>query len=749
MSRVAELEDQIRARPEDVELRAVHADAVLERGEPGDRLQGQLIQLALAGERGDAQAARQAWSMQRKARARLVNAIDRKYVLGMTWRHGSVEAISIELRAWSGATALHQARTTAALTDLFAAPEVFALRALDTRPAGDVHVETVVAMLRHLPIRWLGVSGACPTADELAIMRSLPHLDGLGLHTHEPEAVLAMLARQPWLRDLELSTGVQGPQLAQLIHDYPQLTRLVLYGIDAEHPELGAILDGALPELRDVGVMGTVPVTSWMLRKLAASPLLPRLRSLGFCAAAYYDTQAERAWLVAQRGAFAHTALFTRGYQPDLERGHEAGRLGLLLDALGRTAEGIDGHQHHLDHSGNDRIHAGCWGKLANALIANAQPEEALRAADRGIGVMGEDHADAAYLLRTRMWALLQLERYAETAVAAERALEVDAKHAWTWRVLGQAHVELGRAGPALAAYDRSLALAEEPWTFLFRGELRWGRSEDANADLERALSSSDTAIRRRAHTALGSIAYQRGDFVTARSHFVEALASSYRDEPAALIALCATLYRLGDLSIALTTRQVSSFERDVEEEGHLLIALGRPGDVTGIGGAKAIALHELLRTDEAIAVLDNYGVRPSHPEPHCGYRHAVGLVLQGLLARDPSRFAELARLPVEPIALHAALAAGSSCTCVRTSTVAVLAAAIAASDHERAAAIARAFVVSERARSIATPPFLAWDLRSVLRFLPSPLLAAALATLESHAPVEAIDQAARDAAGS
>ena len=114
---VAELEAQIRETPDDVELRAVHADAVLERGEPGDRVRGQLIHLALRGERGDAAAAREAWSMQRKARARLVNALDRRYVLRLGWKHGSVESISLELRMWSGATSLHQARTTAALED--------------------------------------------------------------------------------------------------------------------------------------------------------------------------------------------------------------------------------------------------------------------------------------------------------------------------------------------------------------------------------------------------------------------------------------------------------------------------------------------------------------------------------------------------------------------------------------------------------------------------------------------------------
>ncbi len=57
------LEEQIRAKPEDVTLRAVHGDAVLERGESGDRRRDQLIQLALAGERGDAAAARRAWEL--------------------------------------------------------------------------------------------------------------------------------------------------------------------------------------------------------------------------------------------------------------------------------------------------------------------------------------------------------------------------------------------------------------------------------------------------------------------------------------------------------------------------------------------------------------------------------------------------------------------------------------------------------------------------------------------------------------
>lgn len=742
------LEAQIRAKPEDLELRAVHADAVLERGEPGDRVRGQLIHLALAGERGDQAAARKAWTMQRKARARLVNALDRRYVLRMTWRHGSVESISIELRMWSGGTSLLQARTLAALHDLFAAPEVFALRALDTRPSGDVHVESLVRLVEHLPLRWLGISGACTTPDELAMVRTLPQLDGLGLHTHDPAATLAMLDGQTWLRDLELS-GIRAPfEPAR----FPQLTRLVLYGLDTP-AELEPILE--LPELRDLGLMGTLAVTSWMLQRLEHSPVLPRLRSLGFSAATLYDAQPERDWLIAHREAFAHLRLFAFGFQPDHDRGHEAGRLGLLFDALGRTRDSIDDHQHHLDHSGGDRIHAGCWGRFANALIANAQPAEAVRAAERGLEVMGDAHADAAYLLRTQMWALLQLERYAEAAVAAERALAVDDHHAWTWRVLGQARVELARFDDALAAYDRGILEqgdAPDPWQWLLRGELRWGRGEVAGAvaDLERALPSTDDVIRRRVQTALGSIAYQRGDFVTARGHFVDALASSYRDQPAALIALCATLYQLGELSIALTTRQVATFDGlDGEEQGHLLLALGRPADVpAGIGGAKAMALHALGRTADAIVALDHYGARPNHPEPACGYRHAIGLVLHGLLAGEPARFAELATLPVDPVALHAALLADdSTCTCVRHATVAVLAAAIASGDHARATALATAFAAYQDARLNTHPPALVWDLRSVLRLSPSPLLAAALATLEHGAPTSAIlAQAARGA---
>ena len=395
---IEELEDQIRARPDDIALRAVHADAVLERGEPGDRVRGQLIHLALAGERGDLAAAREAWTMQRKARSRLVNALDRRYVLRMTWRHGSVESISIELRMWSGGTSLLQQRTIAALVELFAAPEVFALRSLDTRPSGDVHVESLLRLVEHLPIRWLGIAGACTTAEELARVRTLPHLDGLGLHTHDPVATLAMLDGQTWLRDLELS-GIRAPFDPAR---FPQLTRLALYGLDSP-AELEPILE--LPELRDLGLMGTVGVTSWLLQRLEHSPVLPRLRSLGFSAAMLYDAQPERAWLVEHRQTFAHVRLFTYGLQPDHDRGHEAGRLGLLLDLLGRTRDSIDEHQHHLDHSGGDRIHAGCWGTLANALIDNAQPGDALRAVDRGLEVMGDGHeheADRVALLQTR-----------------------------------------------------------------------------------------------------------------------------------------------------------------------------------------------------------------------------------------------------------------------------------------------------------------------------------------------------------
>lgn len=755
--RVAELEAQIRATPDDVELRAVYADAVLERGEPGDRVRGQLIHLALRGERGDAAAAREAWSMQRKARARLVNALDRRYVLRLGWKHGSVESISLELRMWSGATSLHQARTTAALEDLFAAPEVFALRALDTRPAGDGHIETIVGLIEHLPLRWLGVAGAAITPKELARLRTLPHLDGLGVHTHEVDAVLALLANQPWLRDLELSTGLRGEHVERIIRDFPQLERLVLYGVDTRMPELTRIFEGALPALRDLGVMANVEVTEWMLRLLVDSPLLPRLRSLGLCAANLYDTEAVRDWLSAHRTPFAKLALFSSGFQPDHDRGHEAGRLGSLFETLGRTREGIDDWQHHLDHSGSDRVHAGCWGRLANALLQNEQHAEGLRAVDHGLEVMGDGLADTAYLLRTRMWALHLLERHAETVVAARRALTEEPKHAWTWRILGDGLVKLGRYDEAMPAYDRAVAEATQHddlvRSHLHRGELRFGRRDDNPVDVERVLSIAEPVeydVRRRALLLQGSLAYRRRDLEQARRCYVEALGDSHRSQPEATRCLIATLVELEQFPVALTTLTIAPTQYDGvrDDRAHVHVAAGNPAEALTLDPAYPMALHALGRTDEAIAALDDYAGNGDHV---CAFRFAAGLLLQGLFSRAShpreaaKLFAKLRDLPSDPVELHAAigrrLRGDSMCTvktCARHATVAALAAAIATHDRGRTHALARAYAAYEDTQ-LAGHPALVWELRFALELLPSPVLAAALATLAYGAPTSGI----------
>ncbi len=770
------LEEQIRAKPDDVTLRAVHGDAILERAESGDRKRGQLIQLALAGERGDAAAARQAWELQRKARARLLNAIDRKYVVRMVWQHGSVASIAIESRSFrTEPDELLEGRTLEALGDLLDEPELFALRSLDTRTAGGMRIEPLVDLVGHLPIRWLGVTN-CSTRAEIALLHTLPQLDGLGIYNDDSAATLAAIDGQTWLRDLELA-GLADSEIDHLTRVHPQLDRLVLYGVGARWVELEPIFQGtALTGLRDLGIMGTGPVTRWMLERLVDSPLLPELRSLGCCAAELFDTEDVRDWFNQHAARFRHVRLFTHGVRPETDRGHEPGRLAMLLDAIRRPVDGIEHQVHHLDHSGGEAVHAGCWGRLANAHIENEHSEEALRAVDQGINVMGEAHADAAYLFRTRAHALSLLEMYEAAEDAANAALALNMTCSWTWRYSGAAARELGKYDDAAVAFDNAIRYIKETdpvgytsWAHLLRGELRWGRRQDgAVADFERVLATvqaGDRVVRRRAQIGLGSIAYQRGDFAGARPHFVEALAIASRDDSDAISCVCATLFQLGELPLALTTWQIAARQFDwvdIEEQGHVLVAMQRPEDAlkalsAGLetGGARAMALHALGRADEAIAALDQLAVTPRHPEPSCGFRLATGLLLQALLGRDPKqKLAKLRRLPVEPLAIHAALLRRlrghdtSEChaeNCARPATVAVLAAAIASGDRDRAVAIARAYAAYEDTQLISHPPELVWDLRSVLRLSPSPLLAAALATLEHGAPTSAIlDQAAR-----
>nr|MBA2544201.1 hypothetical protein [Deltaproteobacteria bacterium] len=184
MASVEDLEEAIRNQPEDADLRAVHADAVLERGGPGDRQRGQLIQLSLAGERGDSTAAHTAWDLQRKARSRLVKALDKTYVVRLGWRHGSVESVVVEPRDWTGR---FPQRALRALRTLLAQPELFALRVFDTRPAWNADqgnrqstVEATLDLVRGLPIRWLGVSGCTSSAELDRLHHELPALDGLG-----------------------------------------------------------------------------------------------------------------------------------------------------------------------------------------------------------------------------------------------------------------------------------------------------------------------------------------------------------------------------------------------------------------------------------------------------------------------------------------------------------------------------------------------------------------------------------------
>lgn len=775
---VEELEAQIRAKPDDVALRAVHGDAVLERAESGDRKRGQLIHLALAGERGDAAAARQAWELQRKVRARLVYAIDRKYVVRMTWRHGSVESIALEARVWHiKQDELLERRTLAALRDLLDEPELFALRSLDTRTAGGTRIEPLVELVRHLPIRWLGVTN-CSTRAELELLRALPQLDGLGIHNDELATTLAALEGQPWLRDLELS-NLDGTAIHLVTRVCPRLERLVLYGIGTTWAELEPIFQRtALPALRDLGLMGPIEVTRWMLEQLLDRPLLSELRTLGLCAAGLYDAVDARHWFQHHAARFKHVRLFTRGVQPDTDRGHESGRLAMLLDSIGREIDGIEHQVHHLDHSGGASVHAGCWGRLANAYIANVHYKAGLRAVDKGIDVMGEAHGDAAYLFRTRAYALSLLDRHEAVEHAADAALALDGTCSWTWRYRGAAARELGKYDDAGVAFDNAIRFVKESdpvgytsWAHLLRGELRWGRRdlEGAVADFERVLATvepDDPEARRRARIGLGSIAYRRGDFAVARPHYVEALAASH-DDSAAISCVCATLFQLGEYSLALTTWQIAAQQSDwldIEEQGHVLLAMQRPEDAltamaAGLetGGARAMALHALGRTDEAIAALDQFAIRPRHPEAACGFRLATGLLLQALLGRDPKRkLAKLRELPVEPLALHAALLRRlrghdtSGCraeNCARQATVAVLAAAIASGDRDRARALAVAYAAYEDTQLISRLPELVWDLRSALRLSPSPLLAAALATLEHRAPTSAIlDQAARGA---
>jgi tetratricopeptide (TPR) repeat protein len=345
------------------------------------------------------------------------------------WCGGFVERIDVDLRAEDA---------LARLRVLLARPELIRLREIDLRPgwyARDraIDVATITELVHGKPLRWLGIG----TASEALDVAALPPVPGLAVAGTDVD--LSQLA----VTDLELAyrDALALPR---------NLERLVI----ANAPEPAIVAYEQLP-LKQLGLVGGDDAfNDAFLEQLAASPLLPRLSSVGFTAHRY---DSSNRWLVAHAAAFAHVTFFTA---PRWEGGwtHAWHDLAHLYEALDRTADAL----REFDALVTIEADPTYWADIGMQLARLERRDEALAAHDRALAIDGKCHrawsgraclledaerfADAlvawdagqaagladVHTWTHRAWTLMRLERNDEALVALDAALAIDPAHGWS-----------------------------------------------------------------------------------------------------------------------------------------------------------------------------------------------------------------------------------------------------------------------------------------------------------------------------
>jgi tetratricopeptide (TPR) repeat protein len=222
-----------------------------------------------------------------------------------------------------------------------------------------------------------------------------------------------------------------------------------------------------------------------------------------------------------------------------------AGPLGSQAPPAGRTADGlIRGYERKLQRNPHD---AHTYYRLGDAYLQKAREtgdpawiERAERVIARSLALV----PDQAPVVRHLAYAALQRHDFAEAAVRARRATELDAEDARAWGLLGDAHLELGEYDQAEAAYRRMAALGQDLDTLsrLSGWKSLTGDPAGAIADLWRAIAEGQESGRPReavawAQSQLAAEHFATGDIREAAAAYRAALAT-YPDYHRALAGL-------------------------------------------------------------------------------------------------------------------------------------------------------------------------------------------------------------------
>ena len=779
MPTAPELEAAISAEPDDLELRRVYADALQEIGDA----RGEHIALSFLAAAGDADAAKKVRAAERAASERLRKRLDAEYVVRLTWSLGFVTHVDIDSRG--EASRFPRAK----LRELLEERELIAVRGLDLRGiwSADWSAERQLGLLPALvegrPIRWLGIGDGGIRGEHITQLRTaLPRLTGLGVLTTKPRSAAPALRG---LVDVELAAReTKSTKLLALAFESlsPELERLVLHGMDdritadAFKPMLQREV---FPKLRHLGVFGPLGFSWDLLRALLGSPLLSVLDTLGFSAYEIHDDDESETWFKQNASAFARVRLFTSAQWPDEEDdGSESSNLGILLNKVDRPAEGIAEIEHHLQFSGRAEDHFGCWKELAGSLVRAGWPDEAIAPLDTAIRLFrNKVEYDSLDTFKGKIEALDALGNWEAARELCVRVIAHDSDDAWGHRFHGRALRELGRDDDALEALSLAVKAAQyedddDPTAGLAHVELghtlwQMRRYDSAIATLAKGRLRGARNAKLQGWWSEGRLRWQRGDLERARTCLERAAELvGPNDLKSPLYELGEVLYELGrhEEALAVWKRGAAMFAEwvDVEEQGHALLALGRLDEALvtvetarkNSGVARALILHALGRTTEALGMVDDLAHRPGmrersrkrgKPETVCAARHAAGSLLEGAFHRAAGR-EDVAREKLErivldaydPRQLHALLVAelggAPGCdpdSCGRPAAVAALAGALALGDQTGAQHRAAALGAAIDRGSARLLTMRLWDVRGALPLLggdPSLATRAALA---------------------
>jgi uncharacterized protein (TIGR02996 family) len=445
--RVTELEAAIRADPDDVALRQVYADALLEVGDPrGDHL-------VLAARDP---ASWELWELERDLTERLVAPLAEHHLVRLRWRDGFVDEISLHRRSGKLDPQMYER-----LHEVLEQPECAAVRTIDLRGSWTTRIAwypRVAELVDETPsLRCIGIGpGDIDARNVRNLLETRTQLDGvrLELRSDMVEGVVVELARHERLRAVEVHAyGMSATRIFEHLAGLDLERLVVREGWDDPLDEavVAQILDGRVwPRLRELGFMAGLDETLALCRALVDSPLLRRLRAFGLRPAELYDDAGAQGWFLARAEQFAHCALFTENDY------HEAGRLGLLLLRLGRGREAIAELSHHVDATGTSVEHATCWAELGECYLDAGRADLALAPIDRALEFVDATANDRVQIHRTHATALGALGRHDEAIAACRRALAID-NDPPTWH-------EYERALRALGRHDDAALASEMPY---------------------------------------------------------------------------------------------------------------------------------------------------------------------------------------------------------------------------------------------------------------------------------------------